>query len=1031
MGVLIYLRGVFCWGTANSPTLSDSYTTETPGTGIYTSNMNGLAQGRTYYVRAYATNIVGTTYGNQLSFTTVTTPTVSTNSVDNILISTVTCGGNITSDGGSNIIARGVCWSTNQNPLLTDSHTSDGTGIGSFASSIGGLTPGTTYYVRAYASNIAGTSYGYENHFTTQVPPVLSTGSITNIRGVAATGGGDITDDGGLSVISRGVCWSTVQGPIIAGSHSTDGSGTGLFTSSINDLLQDMTYYVKAYVINASGTFYGNELSFHTLRLPVLTTGLISGISASSATGGGDISDSGSTAVSSRGICWSTGQNPTLANDHTENGSGLGQFTSSLSGLLQGVTYFVRAFAINRTDTAYGAQASFITQGLPTVTTTSISNIGITSAESGGNVINDGGRNVTSRGICWSTLQNPSITDSYTSDGTGTGSFASMMNGLSQGTLYYCRAYATNNLGTAYGSQLSFTTVTTPTVTTNVVTNILGNTATGGGAINSDGGSPITAYGACWSNSPNPSISDAHTNDGAGTNSFTSNMTGLLQGVTYYVRAYAINIAGVSYGNQMSFITNVPPVITTSGVSNLAINAATCGGNVTSDGGTSIIARGVCWSTSHNPGLTDSHTSDGTGTGSFTSSLTGLTEGTTYYVRAYATSLVGTGFGTEISFTTRPCPSTLIDADGNTYNAVIIGTQCWMKENLKTTKFRNTTAIPNVTDATAWAALTSEAWCYYNNDTSNNSVYGKIYNWYSVNQSNGLCPLGWHVPSQTEFTTLTTYLGGTSVAGGKLKEAGTTHWNSPNTSATNSSGFTGLPGGWRPTGGSFGGIRGWNNLWCATEFDASNANYYTLSYNTSNFYGTYNYKYFGCAVRCIKGDYATVNTSTITNIRGVASKGGGSISNDGGADIIARGICWSTSQNPTISDTHTADGTGTGSFSSILPGLLPATTYYVRAYATNIIGTSYGNQVSFTTLSIPSLTTTDATNITVTTATTGGNITTDGGSAIVLRGVCWSTVQNPTLINTHTSDNNGLGSFTSNITGLIQGNCILCQGLCY
>ena len=173
----------------------------------------------------------------------------------------------------------------------------------------------------------------------------------------------------------------------------------------------------------------------------------------------------------------------------------------------------------------------------------------------------------------------------------------------------------------------------------------------------------------------------------------------------------------------------------------------------------------------------NSKTTDGSGTGTFTSSITGLTAGTTYYVRAYATNSAGTGYGNDISFTTQQGGvGNVTDDDGNVYHSVTIGTQVWMVENLKTTKYNDGTSIPLVTDATDWHNLLTPGYCWNNNDEATyKATYGALYNWYTVNTGN-LCPTGWHVPGDAEWTTLTTYLGGEDVAGGKLKEVGITHW---------------------------------------------------------------------------------------------------------------------------------------------------------------------------------------------------------------------------------------------------------------
>ncbi len=192
------------------------------------------------------------------------------------------------------------------------------------------------------------------------------------------------------------------------------------------------------------------------------------------------------------------------------------------------------------------------------------------------------------------------------------------------------------------------------------------------------------------------------------------------------------------------------------------------------------------------------------------------------------------------------------DYDGNYYNTVKIGTQVWMAENLRTTHFNDGTAIPLVTDNTAWSNLTTPGYCYYNNDEATyGGVYGPLYNWYTVNAGN-LCPSGWHVPSYTEQLNLITYLGGTSVAGGKIKETGTTHWSDPNTGATNSSGYTGLPAGWRYDAGGFTNIRASGVWWSSTQSTVANAYCLFASYNSSGVSSFATGKKIGHSVRCMK-----------------------------------------------------------------------------------------------------------------------------------------------------------------------------------
>jgi len=389
--------------------------------------------------------------------------------------------------------------------------------------------------------------------------------------------------------------------------------------------------------------------------VPTTSVALVTNITATTATCGGEVTSDGGALVSARGVCWSISQNPTTANDKTTDGTGLGIFTRSITGLTPGKTYNIVAYAINSVGTGYSSQSTFTTLVMaPILTTTELSSITSTSASSGGNISNDGGSAITTRGVCWSTNQNPTIADNKTTNGTGTGSFTSSITGLIPGKTYYIRAYAANIIGTAYGNQITtITTAILPTITTNAVSDITSTTSRSGGNITNDGGAEVTVRGICWSTSPNPTIANNKTNDGIGSGSFTSLITGLIQGTTYYLKAYATNSIGTTYGNQVTTTTMIVlPVLTTATMSDITTTTATSGGYISSDGGAAVTARGVCWSTSAPPTLTNSKTTDGTGIESFTSSLTGLTANTTYYLRAYATNSAGTAYGNQASFTT-------------------------------------------------------------------------------------------------------------------------------------------------------------------------------------------------------------------------------------------------------------------------------------------------------------------------------------------------------------------------------------------
>src|ERR1035437_7633787 len=669
-GAAVTARGV-CWGTPASPTISGAHSTDDNGTGSFTSNITDLTSNTLYHVRAYATNSVGTAYGNEVTFTTtpIVIPTLTTTDVSAITLTTAVSGGNITADGNGAITARGVCWATTSTPTIANSLTTDSTGTGSFTSNLSGLLPATTYYIRAYATNSAGTAYGNEVSFTTSqiVVATLTTTAATSITLTTAVSGGNITADGGGAITARGTCWATAANPTITDSKTTDGTGTGTFTSNLTGLSAGTTYHVRAYATNSAGTAYGNDVSFATTAtLPTLTTTAVTSITLTTAVSGGTITSNGGTLITVSGICWVTTTNPSITGSHSTDGTTTGSFTSNLTGLSAGDTYHVRASATNSAGTAYGNDVSFTTTTtVATLTTAVPTSITLTTAVSGGTITSNGGALITVSGICWGTALNPSITDSHSTDGTATGSFTSNLTGLSAGTTYHIRAYATNSAGTAYGNDVSFTTTTTvATLTTAAITSITLTTAVSGRTIASNGGALITVSGICWATTPNPVATGSHTTDGTATGSFTSNLTGLSAGTTYHVRAYATNNAGTGYGNDVLFTTTTAPsvpTLTTTAVTSIATTTAVSGGTITSNGGALITVSGICWSTSVTPTVAGSHSTDGTSTGSFSSTMTGLSSGTTYYVRAYATNSAGTAYGNQQSFTTVHATGTLND----------------------------------------------------------------------------------------------------------------------------------------------------------------------------------------------------------------------------------------------------------------------------------------------------------------------------------------------------------------------------------
>ena len=333
--------------------------------------------------------------------------------------------------------------------------------------------------------------------------------------------------------------------------------------------------------------------------------------------------------------------------------------------------------------------------------------------------------------------------------------------------------------------------------------------------------------------------------------------------ITKYYRAFCKNSRGVGFGEELSFVNiNGFPLVITTSASMITTSGATTGGNVISDSGSSVIARGVAYGTFQDPTTANDTTINGLGTGEFTSTLAGLTASTLYYIRAYAINSVGTTYGSQTSFTTDSLPGvscsgtpTVTDIDGNIYNTVKIGLQCWTQSNLKVSKYSNGDIILTGLNNSAWQNTSSGAYAIYNNDLLNEGLYGKLYNHNAVTDSRGLCPTGWHVPSDAEWTELENYLVSYGVTGGGLKSTATqpTHggWAFPNSGATNSSGFTALPGGIRANDGDFHYINGYGFWWSSSVLSGSNAWHRLLSNDDSYLYRNNFPRSHGFSVRCL------------------------------------------------------------------------------------------------------------------------------------------------------------------------------------
>ena len=533
-----------------------------------------------------------------------------------------------------------------------------------FGANIEGLKDASTYYVRYEISNRWSSKMVDDVSEFNTIPyttPTVQTNKVTDVTYNSAKVGGTIKENGGQEIKECGIVYSKSPNPTIENGTKVESNITKeAYTCTLTNLDFATTYHARAYATNEKGIAYGEEVSFKTNGTTAsLDTLSISDVTATSAVISGALLNNGGESITALGICYGVNQSPTLEDATVVNAEldGL-KFSVLLNDLQKGTMYYVRAYATNSHGTVYSDELYFNTEmTIPTVTTTPATNVSYTFAMVGGNVTDNGGTNVTERGICYSTSANPTTANTKITSGSGLGEFTCNLTDLQDGTTYYARAYAVNAKGTAYGEEVSFTTKakTTATVTTTQATNISYTSATVGGNVTSDGGASVTERGVCYSTTPNPTTSNTKVANGSGTGSFTCNLTDLQDGTTYYARAYAVNAKGTAYGEEVSFTTKAKTTatVTTTQATNISYTSATVGGNVTSDGGASVTERGVCYSTSANPTTSNTKVTSGTGTGSFTCNLTDLQDGTTYYARAYAVNSKGTAYGEEVNFTTK------------------------------------------------------------------------------------------------------------------------------------------------------------------------------------------------------------------------------------------------------------------------------------------------------------------------------------------------------------------------------------------
>ncbi len=1068
--------GWFRYATTSPGTCNDSFGTRAPassgsalGSGIssvaFNESITGLTAGTTYYYCAIAENAVGKSFGAVVSFTTPLPPTVTTTAVSNLTNTGARLNGTGVPNGATttgwfrySATDPGTCNDTfgSRAPATGGSSLGAGNSGVAYFQNLTGLTAGTTYYYCAIVSSTEGTAFGAVLSFTTADVPSVATAASTLVTSSAATLNGSANPNFNsafgyfrYSTSNPGTC-NDAFGTRVPSSTTFDaalgaGASPVAYSFALTGLSPGTTYYYCALGRNSFGTSFGAVMSFTTLAaLPTVSTQSANLLTGSSANLRGAANPGGAAttgwfryATTSPGSCNDTfgTRAPTTAGSALGSGTASVAFNEEITGLSPATTYFYCAIAENSEGKAFGAVVSFTTPTPPTVTTTAATNI-----TNGGARLNGTGNpngsaatgwfrfSLTDPGTCNDTFGSRAPTTGGTSLGAGSSavSYNTTLTGLSAGTTYYYCAIASSAEGTAFGAVLTFITADAPSVTTVDASAITSNAATLEGSANPNGNAafgffrysatnPVTCNDSFGTRVPSSTSFDTSLGAGSSGVPYSSALSGLLPGTTYYYCALARNGYGTRFGAVMSFTTDAAlPAVTTQSPTLVTGTGATLRGAANPGGAATTgwfryatASPGSCNDTFGTRAPVTGGDALGSGTSSvaFDEAITGLSPGTTYYVCAIAESSVGKTFGAVVTFTTPLPPTATTTAATNLTN---VGARL------------NGAGVPNGAATTGWFrfSATHPGTC--------NDTFG------SRAPTTGGTSLGTGSTATTYFTSVTGLTAGTTyyfcaivsstegVAFGEVLTFTTASAPSVSTAAAapvtsssatlnaeaspnNNSAFGYFRFGTTDPGtcnDSFG-----TRLPSSSSFDASlgaGASPVAFSHTASSLQpGT---TYFYCAIArnsygtsfgavmsfttdavppSVTTSTANLLTGTTANLRGSANPGGAATTGWFRYAATSPGSCNDSfgTRAPTTGGAPLGAGTSSVAFAEGITGLSPGTTYYFCAIAENGLGKAFGTVSSFTTPTPPVATTQDATNLTNSGARLNGTGTPNGASS--------------------------------------------------
>ena len=1033
-GVSISEIGV-CFGVTTSPSTEGKHVKgKLTDDGLVLASLQNFLPEKEYYLRAYVRDGEYIAYSEIVPITIeLFPPTLASVIVSSIASTSAKFSSAVADNGGDKVTEVGFYYSTDEavDPdasfRVNQAYSSD-----SFSLEATNLQANTKYYVKSFAKNSVGVAYSEVASFTTApAAPLVATLEATDVTESSAVLSGNVISDNGAKITERGFVWLKGMDVPTVESNKLKAEGTvGEFTAILSDIEPNQKYSFRAYAINSEGTSYGDVMTFSTaVAMPVLAAVEVSNVTSTSATFSSKVLDHGGSTVTDVGFYYSVHPevDPSASTEVARKYSN-DSFSVDVSELQICTKYYVKAFTINAAGTTYSEVISFTTDAsTPVVNTVGSSDVTSESVKLSGTVVTDNGATISERGFVWLLGDgSPTLSDNkVVVDGT-TGDFTASLTELSPNQKFSFRAYATNAKGTTYGAVMTFSTVKgIPSVSAATISNITSTSATFSGKVESHGGETVSDVGFYYSTDPAVAEDNSikvelkYSND-----EFFANVSDLAVFTKYYVKTYVKNSVGTSYGTIVNFTTDSSsPIVTTVGSSDITSSSAKLSGTVVTDNGAPISERGFVWVKGTDAPTTASSRLAVQGTtGEYSADLTDLEVNQKYSFRAYAINARGTSYGEVLTFTTiasLPKLSALGVSDITSTSATFTSTvTSHGGETVGVVGFYYSTTSPIDVEAAEIVSMP------YVEDRFAMTVEGLSAGTQYYVMAFARNSAGQAVNAEVNFKTVSTP---PTVVTGDHSEI--------TSSSASLSGEVLLDNGEPITERGFVWVNGFGTPTTSSNKVRVSGTTGKYSITVSEFEPNKVYSYRAFATNSKGTAYGDVrNFTTLTELPEVKILGvfeitsttaeiDAKITYDGGETPSEAGFLYDTSSNFATAQKIMAPAIdGDGSYYYTFAGLKRATQYYVKPYATNSAGTAYGEVENFKTLpELPSITTSEVTNITETSANCGGVIIDDGGE-ILSKGIVWGRTPNPTIdLSTKTEVSGSSSSFTGAITGLRSG----------